>query len=177
MFEYIISANENLNSVLTTNIKNDSDYIILAGPANVFFNSSFVGTRKIEICCKNERFKCLIGIDPSINVNYNPVEKTEIKKGFFKKTKLMKFVQNIEIQSTNSYDLKNISFTHQIFDNQNLKIKNLSCYNMQIISNIKHREKIKFMLHESNKFECNLSIRNNSCLNLIIKYYLKIKKQ
>ncbi|KAI0372457.1 hypothetical protein BV20DRAFT_1050781 [Pilatotrama ljubarskyi] len=58
-------------------VKNTSEYDLLAGPVHVFMNDSFVTKTSIGFIPGGESFGCVLGIDTSLKVSYRRDLKTE----------------------------------------------------------------------------------------------------
>ena len=60
-FEYETVPKLSQHAFLKAKVKNESDYPLLAGPANVFLDQSFVTKTSLKSVSPNEEFSCSLG--------------------------------------------------------------------------------------------------------------------
>jgi len=84
---------------LRTVSTNTSKYTILAGPANIYIDSNFIGKTELKTTSPCEEFICNLGADRGIKVSYMPMLKYKENKG---KTICVTYKQ--EIQVTNNHE-------------------------------------------------------------------------
>jgi uncharacterized protein (TIGR02231 family) len=81
-------------------IVNSSEYLIIAGEANVFFDNNFVSTTHLRNYSPQEEFECSLGIDSALRIDYKPVKVFKAQTGIISKSSQKNFVQNIEVRNT-----------------------------------------------------------------------------
>lgn len=168
-FEYRISPKETQYAYLKARFENKSNFLILAGPANVFLDRNFIGTTQLENCCINEVSTFLLGIDKSINVIYKPIEEHKKEKGTFRKKKIIEYIQNIEIINGKRIGVKNLLVSDQLENDKGINIKLVSSHVLVNTEKIK----INAKLRKSNQFESFLDIDGSNRIELIIKFCKK----
>jgi len=57
---------------LQCRVKNTSDFTLIRGPSQVFFDGNFVAKSMIPDVSPEESFACSLGVDPSVKVTYHP---------------------------------------------------------------------------------------------------------
>ena len=58
------------NIIFSAKFVNGSQLPLLPGPLSVFFNNSFVSTSQLRLVMPGEEFRCLLGVDPALKVEY-----------------------------------------------------------------------------------------------------------
>ncbi|RKP26758.1 hypothetical protein SYNPS1DRAFT_21544 [Syncephalis pseudoplumigaleata] len=82
-------------------VKNESDYALLPGQANIFLDNSFVAKSTLKHVSPQESFECSLGIDPAVRITYPPRSKREQTAGFLiSRQQTIRFSQRIEIKNT-----------------------------------------------------------------------------
>eukprot|EP01080_Neovahlkampfia_damariscottae_P004175 gene4175-7485_t len=69
------------NVYLKVKATNDSDYPLLPGEMNVFFDNNFIATGVMKSVSPKEEFESYLGVDPSVKVEYRPVKSTSETSG------------------------------------------------------------------------------------------------
>ncbi|CAD6192441.1 unnamed protein product [Caenorhabditis auriculariae] len=67
---------------LQATVVNDSKFVLLAGPAQIFINDSFIQKTFLKYTSPGGEFDLSLGTDPAISVNYLPVQKYHEQSGF-----------------------------------------------------------------------------------------------
>ncbi|XP_066914040.1 protein F37C4.5-like isoform X5 [Clytia hemisphaerica] len=121
-FEYLAIPKSVAHAFLKIKVKNDSNYALLAGDANVFLDNNFLTKTTLSAVSPMEEFDIALGVDPSVKVTYKPVKKFQQRTGMISKADLFNFHQVIEIKNTKSLPVK-IKVTDQCPWSTNDKIK------------------------------------------------------
>jgi len=121
-FEYLAIPKSVAHAFLKIKVKNDSNYALLAGDANVFLDNNFLTKTTLSAVSPLEEFDIALGVDPSVKVTYKPVKKFQQRTGMISKADLFNFHQVIEIKNTKSQPVK-IKVTDQCPWSTNDKIK------------------------------------------------------
>ncbi|MBL7994112.1 mucoidy inhibitor MuiA family protein [bacterium] len=85
-------------------IENVTDVPFLAGSANVFFGSNFVGTTYINTVIPTEKFSVFLGIDEAIRVKREQVKDYKSEKGLLSKSTKKTFEYKIIVESFKKTD-------------------------------------------------------------------------
>ncbi|XP_006816058.2 protein F37C4.5-like [Saccoglossus kowalevskii] len=86
--------------------KNTSQYALLPGPSNVFFDNNFVAKTSMKSVSPSEEFTCSLGVDPSVRVAYRPIHKYRETGGIISKTTTTTYRQVIEVKNTRQDAIK-----------------------------------------------------------------------
>ena len=165
-FEYETVPKKTPFAFLKAKVNNTSAYAILGGPANVFLDNNFVAKTELSSTGPQGEFTCSLGVDPSIKINYKPIRKFQEDTGFFGKTKVVKYVQIIEITngSTNGIKLL-LSEPLPLSNNENIQVKLSEPSLKNNSQNVK--------LNKSNNLEFNLKIDAGKKEEVTIKYSIE----
>ncbi len=79
-------------------ITNDTDFVLLPGPANIFFGNEFVGTTRLKHIAPNESFKVFLGADDRIKVERKLVTR-EVDKRLIGDRRRLRYAYQIEIKN------------------------------------------------------------------------------
>ncbi|KZO92067.1 hypothetical protein CALVIDRAFT_504819 [Calocera viscosa TUFC12733] len=109
--EWIAVPKLNTSAFLQCQITNSSNYVLLAGPSNVFLDGSFVAKSQILYASPQDTFSCSVGVDPAIRITYPPVSKKariQATGSIFNSSKLDStlFTQRISIKNTRQSSVK-----------------------------------------------------------------------
>ncbi|KAI8056942.1 hypothetical protein BDF22DRAFT_668616 [Syncephalis plumigaleata] len=100
---YVTCPKLSNHAYLKAKVKNESDYALLPGQANVFLDNSFVAKSTLKHVSPQESFECSLGIDPAVRITYPPRSKREQTAGFIiSRQQTIRFHQRIEIKNTRS---------------------------------------------------------------------------
>ncbi|CAD5219994.1 unnamed protein product [Bursaphelenchus okinawaensis] len=89
----------NFGVFLTASAINTSSYPLLAGMASVYVDSSFSAKIPLPSVYSGERFDCPLGIDPSIKVQYRPVQKYLQKSGMLNNYTMTMYEQKVTVKN------------------------------------------------------------------------------
>lgn len=84
---------------LRASIENTTEAPFLAGNANVFFGSNFVGTTYLNTVIPTEKFDVSLGIDDGIRIKRQQIRDYNAEKGIFNKSVKKTFEYKITIES------------------------------------------------------------------------------
>ncbi|KAJ3512382.1 hypothetical protein NMY22_g15349 [Coprinellus aureogranulatus] len=125
---------------LTTRIKNNSEYTLLAGPSSVYVDRSDVAKSAISLVSPQETFTCalwyvspfppfvisthrpLLRLDPSIRLSTPPQTKNFSTSGLLSKTSLTSFTQRITMHKTTATAIKDLKILARIPVSQDAQI-------------------------------------------------------
>jgi len=99
-FEYESVPKINTHAYIKAKVINESEYPLLAGPANVFLDNNFVAKTELKSYSPQEEFECSLGVDPAIRITYKPVKKFKGQSGLISKITTTTYVQVIEVKNT-----------------------------------------------------------------------------
>ncbi|XP_055887709.1 protein F37C4.5-like isoform X3 [Biomphalaria glabrata] len=155
------------HAFLQAKVVNNSPYTLLSGRTNIFLDNSFVAKAEIKAVAPKEEFECSLGVDPSIRVDYKPLNKVSSQSGLISKSNTTTYEQNIEIKNLHNYAIKIV-----VRDNlpRSLDEKIKVTLLLPQIDN-KHPEKNeKVKLTKSNHLEWDLDIKEMDKVDLVLKY-------
>lgn len=89
---------------LQGSIENTTDVPFLAGNANVFFGSNYVGTTSLRTIIPTETFTTSLGVDEGIRIKREQIRDYQAEKGFLSKSKKKTFEFKITVQSFKKND-------------------------------------------------------------------------
>ena len=138
-FEYETVPKLSQHAFLKAKVKNESHYPLLAGPANVFLDQSFVTKTSLKSVSPNEEFSCSLGwyllvcalyilllfnsgADPSVKVVYKPVSRVRGESGLINVSVNFLYTQITEITNTRN-EPTTVLFTDQIPLSRDEKLK------------------------------------------------------
>lgn len=103
--EYVTVPKLAAEAYLRATIKNTSDNLFLAGSANIFHNSDFIGTTQIATIAANEEFKIQLGVDKRLKIVRKLSERT-VSKTFFGGSKRYTFAYTTTITNNLKIPIK-----------------------------------------------------------------------
>ena len=90
---YVVPAVD-ANAYLQSKTRNTSDYPFLpSDKVSVFFDGTFVTTSRMRHVFPGESFHSFLGRDPSVRIDYRPLQQTQQTIGVFSRSKLTRFEQ------------------------------------------------------------------------------------
>ncbi len=87
-------------SYLKAKAVNDSDYPLLPGKSNIFFENSFVANSELPLISPSEEFLISLGVDESLKIEYKLIKKLVTNEGLI--TKKAKTAYEYQIIVTNN---------------------------------------------------------------------------
>ncbi|KAH6893667.1 hypothetical protein BKA70DRAFT_1200978 [Coprinopsis sp. MPI-PUGE-AT-0042] len=114
--EWVCVPKRDSRVYLKAKVKNNSEYTLLQGPANIYVDGSLVARSNLPFVSPDETFDCTLGLDPSIRVTYSPLsKKTATQTGFMTKpNRVQSFIQRVAIHNTKSSALAKLKIIDQI---------------------------------------------------------------
>lgn len=108
---------------LRASISNTSERVLLAGSSSIFLAGEYVGTTRIKMTAPRERFKIFLGIDDSLKVKREQLERT-VEKGALLQSDLRRitYAYRITLHNYAAYS-RNIVLRDQIPVSQHERIK------------------------------------------------------
>lgn len=85
---------------LRATITNTTERVLLAGSSSIFLNGEYVGTTQVEQTAPREQFKVFLGIDDSIKVKREQIERS-VEKGVFLQNSLRRITYAYRITLNN----------------------------------------------------------------------------
>jgi len=79
-------------------VTNDTDFVLLPGPASIFYSNEFVGTTELKHIAPNESFKVLLGADDRIKVERKLVSR-QVDKRLIGDRRRLRYAYQIEVQN------------------------------------------------------------------------------
>uniref|UniRef100_A0AC34QKM3 DUF4139 domain-containing protein n=1 Tax=Panagrolaimus sp. JU765 TaxID=591449 RepID=A0AC34QKM3_9BILA len=87
------------SAFLTAVITNTSSIPLLAGVASIYLNNSFISMTNVKSILPGEEFKCSLGADPSVKVEYKPCIRSNEQVGFMTKNSLCTHEQIVSLRN------------------------------------------------------------------------------
>ncbi len=104
--------------------RNNAEYPLLPGKANVFLDGSYVATSELELVVPGEDFWAFLGTDESVKVDYKVLNKHESREGFTGKTVRHTFEYLFKVKNTHSTREELIIFDQlPISGNEEIKVE------------------------------------------------------
>ena len=127
--EYYAVPKLNSYAYLRTMVTNQTNFPLLPGPANVFFDGDFVSTSSIPLVVPSESFEMYLGIDEGIKLKRELVEKFADKTGMLSKKSRVEYSYKITVETYRDY-VQKITVIDQVpvsqDDRLEVKVKNVS---------------------------------------------------
>ncbi|XP_067950246.1 protein F37C4.5-like [Watersipora subatra] len=121
-FEHFSAPKMVANAYLKAKLVNNSPYLILSGPCNIFMDNSFITKSRLPVVSPSESFECSLGVDFAVRVTYKSCEKMEATAGMLSKSKINEYKQVIEVKNTHQHDVT-LHLEEQLPRSTNQKIK------------------------------------------------------
>jgi uncharacterized protein (TIGR02231 family) len=90
---------------IKANTTNESEFPLLPGTMNVFFDKNFIASGTMQAVSPKEKFESYLGPDPAVKVVYKPVKRFQESGGFIKGYNRIKVEKKIAIHNTKSIDV------------------------------------------------------------------------
>lgn len=164
-FEYESVPRKANHAFIKAKVINDSQYAMLAGPANVFLDNNFVAKTEIKSYSPQEEFSCSLGVDPGVRITYKPVKKYKTQTGMLSKYSLTTFEQVIEVKNTTANSIK-------ILVKDSIPLSNDEKIQVKLIEPVT-KNSSKFVLNKQNILECNLQLDKGKSEDILIKYTIE----
>uniref|UniRef100_A0A7E4V2Y9 Protein F37C4.5 n=1 Tax=Panagrellus redivivus TaxID=6233 RepID=A0A7E4V2Y9_PANRE len=99
VFTHETVPSKTASAFLTAVVVNNSALPLLPGSASVYLNNSFISTTSLKSILPGEEFKCPLGIDPSVKVEYKPCVRSNEQVGFMTKSSLCTHEQVVSLRN------------------------------------------------------------------------------
>lgn len=87
------------SAFVNAKLVNSSQLPLLPGPLSVFFNNSFVSTCQLKLVLPGDEFRCFLGVDPAVKVEYKRANLSNEQYGFMTKKSLSTHEQTISLRN------------------------------------------------------------------------------
>lgn len=155
---------------LTAEAINNSDYPLLAGMANIFLDNTFVANSAIKLVAPGELFKISLGIDESVKIEHNLVNRYTKDEGLFSKKNKIIFEYRITISNNKKIDCP-VKILDQIPVSQNQDIK------VEIIEPKIKENNPGLQKNDNGIIEWNHLISPGEKVNIALKFSLEYPKE
>eukprot|EP00112_Aurelia_sp_Birch-Aquarium-sp1_P013062 Seg2757.3 transcript_id=Seg2757.3/GoldUCD/mRNA.D3Y31 product="Protein F37C4.5" protein_id=Seg2757.3/GoldUCD/D3Y31 len=170
-FEYTSVPKLVAHAFLKAKVTNDSNYALLAGPANVFLDNNFLTKSSMKAVSPLEEFDVSLGVDPAVKITYKPMKKFKQSTGILSKYQQLQFHQEIVIKNTKSTPVK-ITMNEQVPKSSEEKVK--VSITEPVIPVLKKNEKPSanqpIKLNDKNNVEWTLEIPASETKEINLKY-------
>uniref|UniRef100_A0AC34F516 DUF4139 domain-containing protein n=1 Tax=Panagrolaimus sp. ES5 TaxID=591445 RepID=A0AC34F516_9BILA len=99
VFTHETVPSKTASAFLTAVITNTSSLPLLPGMASIYLNNSFISTTNLKSILPGEEFRCSLGIDPSLKVEYKPCSRMNEQVGFMTKNSLCTHEQIVSLRN------------------------------------------------------------------------------
>jgi len=99
VFQYVAVPKITPFAYLNIKVKNNSDYPMLAGKANVFLDNNYVTNTKLNLVAPNEEFQNSLGIDEGISVEHKLINRLGKDEGIFSKKNKVTYEYKIIVKN------------------------------------------------------------------------------
>lgn len=83
-FSHYTVPKKDTNAYIKVKTTNDSDYPLLPGVMNVFFDKNFIASGRMKAVSPKEEFESYLGVDPGVRVEYRTPKRMRSTVGVFK---------------------------------------------------------------------------------------------
>ncbi|CAI2352054.1 unnamed protein product [Caenorhabditis sp. 36 PRJEB53466] len=122
-FSHETVPSRSTSAYLSALITNTSQLPLLPGAAAVYVNNCFVTKTHLRLVSPGEEFRCNMGVDPSVKVEYKTPTVSYEQVGFMSKSTLMTHEQLISVRSAKVRQSVRITVKEQIPKSHDDKIK------------------------------------------------------
>ncbi|KAH8810146.1 hypothetical protein DL96DRAFT_1716865 [Flagelloscypha sp. PMI_526] len=101
--EWVAVPRKEVSVHMMAQIRNESEYTMLGGDANIFLDGVFIGSTSVPGMSPQEKFDCSLGLDPTVRTVYAPLQKKSSTASNFltqTKTSTTIYTQRIEVTNT-----------------------------------------------------------------------------
>ncbi len=121
-FDYTTVPKLSQYAYLKAKTKNTTEFPLLPGPINVFFNNNFVAETSIKLVLPTEEFILSLGVDESIKIEHKILSKFNKNEGIFTKKNIKVYEYETQITNTKK-TIEKITMSDNIPLSQDEKIK------------------------------------------------------
>lgn len=112
---------------LTANVKNTTEYPLLPGKANIFFDGSFVSTSEIQQIMPDQELEVSLGVDEGIGIKYRFLKRFKKNEGMMSKKVSEKFEYQIRVTNNRNKKIEIKVFDQfPISEEKEIGVKTLS---------------------------------------------------
>lgn len=131
VFTHETVPSKTASAFLTAVITNTATVPLLPGVASIYLNNSFISSTNLKSILPGEEFRCSLGIDPSVKVEYKPCIRSSEQVGFMTKNSLCTHEQIISLRNAKANQSAMITVREPIPKAVDEKIKvNLDFYSL-----------------------------------------------
>ena len=98
-FDYTSVPKANPYAYLKAKITNNSDFPMLSGQANVFFDNNFVTETYLKLVLPEEKFELSLGVDEGIKIEHKELPRFNKDEGLFNKKHKKTFEYEVKIKN------------------------------------------------------------------------------
>ncbi|KAF4603028.1 hypothetical protein EYR38_003433 [Pleurotus pulmonarius] len=113
-FSWLVVPKVDLRVYLKARVKNVSEYALVAGPANVYIDGSFVAKSRFPAVNPQETFESSLGVDPSVRTTYAPLSKKTASSGLLTKTTTTTYSRQATVRNTKAEAIQNLKILDRI---------------------------------------------------------------
>eukprot|EP00112_Aurelia_sp_Birch-Aquarium-sp1_P008378 Seg1920.2 transcript_id=Seg1920.2/GoldUCD/mRNA.D3Y31 product="Protein F37C4.5" protein_id=Seg1920.2/GoldUCD/D3Y31 len=170
-FEYTSVPKLVAHAFLKAKVTNDSNYALLAGPANVFLDNNFLTKSSMEAVSPLEEFDVSLGVDPAVKITYKPLKKFKQSTGILSKYRQLQCHQEIVIKNTKLSPIK-LTVTDQLplSSEEKLKVNVMEPVIPALKKNEKPSADQPVKLNDKNNVEWTLQIPASGTKEINLKY-------
>lgn len=148
---------------LKAEIKNETDFPMLAGESNIFLDNNFVASGSIDTVAPSETFWAFLGIDEGIKVEYKVINREQAKQGVFGGR--VKIVYDYLIKVTNHKKQ-----AHDLVIQDQLPIGGHKEIKIELISPTYHAKDESFKKDNQNLLEWHKTIKAGEKIEIPFKF-------
>ncbi|KAL4255123.1 hypothetical protein AB1N83_012978 [Pleurotus pulmonarius] len=113
-FSWLVVPKIDLQVYLQARVKNISEHVLVAGPANIYIDGSFVAKSRFPAVNPQETFEYSLGVDPSVRTTYAPLSKKTASSGLVTKTTTTTYSRQITVRNTKATAIQNVKILDRI---------------------------------------------------------------
>lgn len=122
-FNYFATPKLSPIAYLIASVKNSSNFALLSGGINVFFENNFVAETKLKNVLPNNEFKLSLGVDEGVHIEYKLLKKYNKHEGVFTKKNVQIYEYLTIIQNSKETGISiSIKDNIPVSRNDNIKV-------------------------------------------------------
>lgn len=165
-FQYITVPKISPFAYLTIKVKNNSDYPLLSGKANIFLDNNYVTNTNLQLVSPQEEFQSSLGIDEGISVEQKLINILGKDEGIFSKKNKITHEYKIILKNNKTNSIK-IKIQDQIPISQHIDIK------IELL-NPKYKEDTnELKINELKVIEWNYEIEAGKIIEIPLKFSIE----
>jgi len=166
VFQYVAVPKITPFAYLNIKVKNNSDYPMLAGNANVFLDNNYVTNTRLNLVAPNEEFQNSLGIDEGISVEHKLINRLGKDEGIFSKKNKVTYEYKIIVKNKKKSTEK-IQIQDQIPISQHDDIK------IELITPKYKDDTDEIKINEFQYIEWNYEIEENKEIIIPLKFSIE----